>query len=81
MAALGPKPRALFYVPLGNRVDAGRAIDRSLMARKDLSVLTVDEEEQGLAPLSWYAVQIYQSSAALIHLRGPQRSGANVHNA
>lgn len=79
---VGPrKPRTLFYMPLGNRADVGKALDRILLARKNLSVATADEEEQGIAPLSWYAVQIYQSSAALLHLRGPQRARSLMHNA
>jgi hypothetical protein len=79
---VGPrKPRTLFYMPLGTRADVGKALDRILLARKDLSVATADEEEQGIAPLSWYAVQIYQSSAAILHLRGPQRARSLMHNA
>jgi hypothetical protein len=79
---VGPrKPRTMFYMPLGTRADVGKALDRILLARKDLSVATADEEEQGIAPISWYAVQIYQSSAALLHLRGPQRSRSLMHNA
>ena len=79
---VGPrKPRTLFYMPLGTRADVGKALDRILLARKDLSVVTADEEEQGIAPISWYAVQIYQSSAALLHLRGPQRARSLMHNA
>lgn len=78
----GPRlSRSLFYVPIGSRTDADRNVDRSLKARKDLSLRVADDEEQGLAPLPWYAVQIYQSSAALIHLRGPQRTRATIHNA
>ena len=79
---VGPRrPRTLFYMPLGSRADVGKAVDRILLARKNLSVATADEEEQGIAPLSWYAVQIYQASAALLHLRGPQRARSLMHNA
>lgn len=77
----GPQlPNSLFYVPLGNRADASRTVDRSLKARKHLLFREADEDEQGLAPMPWYAAQIYQSSAALLHLRGPQRSRHEVHN-
>lgn len=79
---VGPRrPRTLFYMPLGFRADVGKALDRILLARKNLSVATADEDEQGIAPLSWYAVQIYQASAALLHLRGPQRARSLMHNA
>jgi hypothetical protein len=78
----GPRqPRSLFYLSVGLRGDAGKALERTLLARKNLAVTSADEEEQGLAPLSWYASRIYQSSAALIHLRGPARQRASVHNA
>jgi hypothetical protein len=78
----GPRrARTLFYLPVGSRADSGKLLDRRLLARTNLSVLTADEEEQGLAPLSWYAAQIYQSGAALFHLRGPNRSRSLVHNA
>lgn len=79
---VGPRePRTLFYLPLGLRGDAGKQLNRTLMARRNLSVNTADQEEQGLAPLSWYAAQIYQSNAALFHLRGPAKVRAAVHNA
>jgi hypothetical protein len=79
---VGPRePRTLFYMPVGLRGDAGKQLDRTLMARRNLSINTADEEEQGLAPLSWYAVQIYQSNAAMIHMRGPARVRASLHNA
>jgi hypothetical protein len=74
-------PRTIFYLPIGTRGDAGKVLDRTLLARKNMSVNTADEEVQGLAPLSWYAAQIYASSAALVHLRAPSRVRAKVHNA
>lgn len=78
----GPRmPRTLFYLPLGGHADVAKALDRALLARKNLAVSTADEQEQGIAPLSWYAAQIYQSSAALFHLRGPNRARAQMHNA
>lgn len=75
------RPHTIFYFPLGGRADPRKAVDRALNARKDLAVVSADEEEQGLAPLSLYAVQIYQATCALLHLRGPQRSRAVMHNA
>jgi hypothetical protein len=73
--------RTIFYLPVGTRGDAGKTLDRTLLARRNLSVNTADEDVQGLAPLSWYATQIYSSSAALVHLRAPNRQRAAVHNA
>lgn len=62
----GPREaRSIFYMPVGTRGDAGKTLDRTLMARRNLSVNTADEEVQGLAPLSWYVAQLYGSSAAL----------------
>lgn len=75
------EPRTLFYMPIGLRGDAGKVLDRTLMLRRDLSVNAADQEEQGLAPLSWYAAQIYQSNAAMFHLRAPARVRSSVHNA
>lgn len=75
------EPRTIFYLPVGTRGDAGKALDRTLLARRNLSVNTADEEVQGLAPLSWYVAKIYSSSAALVHLRAPNRQRAAVHNA
>jgi hypothetical protein len=73
--------RGLFYFPTSLRGDAARALDRMLLARRDLVVHNANEDEHGLAPLAWYVGQIYRSSAALFHLLGPQRSRSQVHNA
>ncbi|MFD2078715.1 hypothetical protein SAMN05421678_113207 [Actinopolymorpha cephalotaxi] len=79
---VGPREsRSLFYLPVGLRSDAEKTVDRLLSARRDLSIYNVAEEEQGLAPLSWYSARIYRSSAALVHLRSPSRVRATVHNA
>lgn len=75
------EPRTVFYLPVGTRGDAGKTLDRTLLARKNLSVNTADEDVQGLAPLSWYVAQVYSSSAALVHLRAPNRQRAAIHNA
>ncbi|MBV9869293.1 MAG: hypothetical protein JO214_01495 [Frankiaceae bacterium] len=75
------EPRTIFYMPVGTRGDAGKSLDRTLMARRNLSVNTADEDVQGLAPLAWYVTQLYASSAALVHLRAPSRQRAQVHNA
>lgn len=78
----GPREaRSIFYMPVGTRGDAGKTLDRTLMARRNLSVNTADEEVQGLAPLPWYVAQLYASSAALVHLRAPTKQRAAVHNA
>lgn len=71
----------LFYFPTSLRGDATRSLDRLLLRRRDLVVHNANEDEHGLAPLAWYVGQIYRSSAALIHLLGPQRSRSQVHNA
>ena len=80
-AASPRETRGLFYFPTSLRNDAARALDRGLLARRDLVVHNANEDEHGLGSLAWYVGQIYRSSAALIHLLGPQRTRAQVHNA
>jgi hypothetical protein len=75
------EPRSLFYMESGLRGDAERSLDRVLLRRSNLSVIDVSSDESGLAPLSWYSVRVYRSSAALVHLRGPARTRAKIHNA
>lgn len=58
---------------LANRVDRER--------RTGIRVLEADPSESGIQPLTWYAQQIYASTAVLIHFTSPERSGAAVHNA
>ncbi len=75
------EPRTLFYMMSGLRGDAERSLDRLLLRRSNLSVIDVSGDESGLAPLSWFSVRVYRSSAALVHLRGPARTRARIHNA
>ncbi len=74
-------PRSQFYLPSGLRNDADRILARVLRDRTTLAVNEVDPEENGVAPLPWFAANVYKASSALIHLRGPQRVREKIHNA
>jgi len=81
LSAVSADPRTLFYLPTSLRGDGPRSVERTLMKRKSLTVLSADEDERGYAPISYYSELITKSTAALIYLLAPSRTRARMHNA
>lgn len=73
----------VFYVMSSHPTDASslamKAIERQ--ASKKGRLVKADPSEASVYPLSWYAQQIYASSATVVHLAAGRRVEADVHNA
>ncbi|WJS91100.1 P-loop ATPase, Sll1717 family [Microbacterium testaceum] len=79
----GGKPKeadAIFAPALPIKFQAATSLERFLERRSDLKLLG-SEDDLGLAPLAFYAKEIYRSSAAVFHLLAPNRVKALEHNA
>lgn len=57
----------------------GRTVERE--RRSGIRITVADSRESSVEALTWYAYHAYQSAAVLIHLCGPERHGAEIHNA
>lgn len=73
--------KSLFVLPAPLNDDAGRAVRQTLDQRPTLTVHRSEDDDRGLAPLSWYVNQIYRCSATLVHLLSPSRDRSMLHNA
>lgn len=71
---------AVFAPTVPLRFNAADRLDRYLERRRGLKLLG-NGDDLGLAPLSYYAGEIYRSSAAVFHLMAPTRIRAAEHNA
>jgi len=71
---------AVFAPTVPVRFQAADMLDKELNNRGGLQVLA-SGDDLGLAPLSYYAGEIYRSSAAIFHLMNPDRTRATEHNA
>lgn len=79
----GGKPKeldAVFAPSLPIRFQAATTLERFLERRTDIKLLG-SGDDLGLAPLEFYAKEIYRSSAAIFHLLAPNRVRATEHNA
>jgi hypothetical protein len=79
----GAKPRepnAVFAPPLPIKITAATTLERYLDRQTHLKILASSEDLM-IAPLEFYAREIYRSSAVVLHLLGPTRKRANEHNA
>lgn len=56
-----------------------RAISKSVAGR--FEIVQADPDESTSAPLAWYAQQVHQASATVVHLTAPERRGAKTINA
>lgn len=71
---------AVFSPTVPHRYNAADRLDRHLERKRGLKLLG-HGDDLGLAPLSYYAQEIYRSSAAVFQLMGPNRSRSAEHNA
>lgn len=75
------EPKSLFVLPAPVNDDASRAVTQTLDQRPALTVHRSEDDDRGLAPLSWYVNQIYRCSATLVHLLSPSKDRSVLHNA
>lgn len=79
----GARPReanAVFAPSLPIRISAATALERFLERQTHLKILGASEDLM-IAPLEFYAREIYRSSAVILHLLGTQRRRSTEHNA
>lgn len=79
----GGKPKeeeAVFAPSLPIQFQAAASLERLLERRTDIKLLGAGDD-LGLAPLEFYAKEIYRSSAAIFHLLAPHRVRNLEHNA
>jgi hypothetical protein len=74
---------SLFYVTSLHGDDASGALTRTVRAATaaGIRISTADPRETAVQPLTWYAQQIYDAAAAVIHFESPRKLGADLHNA
>lgn len=75
-----PQENAIFAPTVPVRFQAADMLDKELNNRGDLQILA-SGEDLGLAPLSYYASEIYRSAGAILHFMNPDRTRATEHNA
>lgn len=71
---------AVFAPTVPFRFNAADRLDRYLDRRRGMKLLG-NGDDLGFAPLTYYAGEIYRSSAAVFHLMAPTRLRAAEHNA
>lgn len=79
----GAKPKeedAVFAPSLPIRFQSATTLERLLERRADIKLLGAGDD-LGLAPLAFYASEIYRSSATIFHLLAPNRVRSKEHNA
>lgn len=74
-------PRSVFYTGVPVKFKAAQDLDRLLSRRRDLVMRSSNGDDLGLAPIKFYAGEIYRSAVGLVHLLAPHRIRADVHNA
>jgi hypothetical protein len=74
---------SVFYISSLHTDDASGAITRIVRdeASRGIRLAIADPRETGVQPLTWYAQQIYDAVAALIHFESPENRDAWLHNA
>ena len=71
---------AVFAPTVPVRFQAADMLDKELNNRGSIQVLA-SGDDLGLAPLSYYATEIYRSAATIFHFMNPDRNRATEHNA
>lgn len=74
------QPNAVFAPTVPVRFQAADMLDKDLGNRGSVKILA-SGDDLGLAPLSYYASEIFRSSASIFHFMNPDRSRAGEHNA
>jgi hypothetical protein len=74
---------SIFYVTSLYGDDASGALTRVIRTEtsRGIRLALADSRETAVQPLTWYAQQIYDSAAVVIHFESPRKIGADVHNA
>ncbi|AMW20989.1 hypothetical protein Chelonae_p3238 [[Mycobacterium] chelonae subsp. bovistauri] len=75
-----PQHNAIFAPSVPVRFQAADMLDKELSNRGDIQVLA-SGDDLGLAPLSYYAGEIFRSAGAIFHFMNPDRTRATEHNA
>lgn len=80
LAATSP---TVFYIPDIHNTEANRLVSRRIQQERQrrLHVAIADPTESSAEPLSWYAREIYQAIAVVVHFSSPGRHLADIHNA
>lgn len=71
---------AIFAPSVPVHFQAADMLDKELSNRGDIQILA-GGDDLGLAPLSYYASEIYRSAGAILHFMNPDRTRAIEHNA
>lgn len=71
---------AVFAPTVPVRFQAADMLDRELNNRGSIQILA-SGDDLGLAPLSYYACEIFRSTATIFHFMNPERTRATEHNA
>lgn len=71
---------AVFAPTVPVRFQAADMLDKELGNRGSIQVLA-SGDDLGLAPLSYYATEIFRSAATIFHFMNPDRNRATEHNA
>lgn len=76
-------PSSLFYMKSLHDTDPSRTLTRVIVDQTEgkFTVVTADPSETSFQPLSWYAEQIFNTRAVIVHFTGTGRRDADVHNA
>lgn len=73
---------SVFYVTSGFNNDASSALTRVVKseARNGMRLITADPREMDNQSLTWYAQQVQDAVAVVIHFESPGRIGSDIHN-
>jgi hypothetical protein len=74
----------ILYLPSPHDTNPARAVTRQIeryRRQQKIRVITADPDETAVESLAWYAQQIYQTSAAIVHLTTPLRTDGAIFNA
>lgn len=75
-------PTSLFYFKSLYDTNPSQSMTRMTQEVLDgRTVVTVDPIEGSFKPLSWYALELFNTRGAMIHFSGEGRTGAAPHNA
>jgi hypothetical protein len=74
---------SVFYLTSLYGDDASTALKRVVRAAGDtgIRVSTADPRETSVQPITWYAQQIHDAAAVVVHFESPRKLQSDVHNA
>jgi hypothetical protein len=74
---------SIFYVTSLYGDNASGALTRVIREEtsRGVRLALADPRETAVQPVTWYAQQIYDAAAVVIHFESPSKIGADVHNA